>query len=196
MVGRNFEKVFFEVYLFNGKKSILTAKLPSRFTHSWHTNNNVRGPGHGIANLTINRQLRLISCSRTFSPRVIWYHRTGFYLWPEVITDLIIFKLGWGYFHIVSHVFLHFGTFGLMVLQLISASKLSDLKNGQKIAFLLIKLSFLANGCILGQNSRKLTPLKIQFYYLDNVAPPTNTFFIAWQWHSLILVSFSLFSAF
>ena len=34
MVGRNFEKVFFEVYLFNGKKSILTAKLPSRFTHS------------------------------------------------------------------------------------------------------------------------------------------------------------------
>ena len=25
MVGRNFEKVFFEVYLFNGKKSILTA---------------------------------------------------------------------------------------------------------------------------------------------------------------------------
>merc|ERR1712155_43008 len=58
----------------------------------------------------------------------------------------------------------------------------SNLKNRQKIAFFLIKLNFLANGCILGQNSRKLTPLKIQFYYEDNIAP-RNTFFIAWQWH-------------
>ena len=56
------------------------------------------------------------------------------------------------------------------------------MKNRQKIAFLLIKLNFLANGCILGQNSRKLTPLKIQFYFQDNIAP-RNTFLIAWQWH-------------
>ena len=56
------------------------------------------------------------------------------------------------------------------------------MKDGQKIAFFLIKLSFLANGCILGQNSRKLTPLKIQFYFKDNIAP-RNTFLIAWQWH-------------
>ena len=88
------------------------------------------------------------------------------------------------------HVFLHFKSFCLVVLQLILASKLSDLKNGQKIAFLLIKLSFLANGCILGQNSRKLTPLKIQFYYQET----HKHLFIAWQWHqSDFCVIFTLF---
>ena len=67
------------------------------------------------------------------------------------------------------------------------------MKNRQKIAFLLIKLNFLANGCILGQNSRKLTPLKIQFYYEANIAP-RNTFFIAWQWHQFDFgVIFTLF---
>ena len=50
-----------------------------------------------------------------------------------------------------------------------------------EIAFLQTKLNFRANGFILGQNSRKLTPLKIQFYYFNNIDPPKNTFFIAWQ---------------
>ena len=31
------------------------------------------------------------------------------------------------------------------------------------------KLNFLANGCVLGQNARKETPFKIQFYCQDNI---------------------------
>ena len=32
------------------------------------------------------------------------------------------------------------------------------------MAYLCTKLNFLANGCVLGQNARKETPFKIQFY--------------------------------
>ena len=148
------------------------------------------------------------------------------------------------------HVFLHFGTFGLKILQLILASKLSELKQfenfaansqirkqkrvkmapksncyhqalkmclwvgwccpGSKIEFqvgsvflssalgrsLLLKnglfllnfafnkkihgnFIFLANGYILGKNSRNLTPLKIPFYCQDIITLPINTFFNA-----------------
>ena len=45
----------------------------------------------------------------------------------------------------------------------------SNLKIGQKIACLWTKLNFLANGCILGQNARKETPFKIQFYCQDHI---------------------------
>ena len=31
------------------------------------------------------------------------------------------------------------------------------------------KLHFMANGCVLGQNARKETPFKIQFYCKDNI---------------------------
>ena len=69
---------------------------------------------------------------------------------------------------------------------MILASNLSELEQFERRprnCLFSNKIEFLANGIILGQNSRKLTPLKIQFYYLDNIAPPTNTFFIAWQLH-------------
>ena len=47
------------------------------------------------------------------------------------------------------HVFLHFGTFGLMVLQLILASKLSELKQFENIA---------ANNQFRKQKKVKMTP--------------------------------------
>ena len=37
------------------------------------------------------------------------------------------------------------------------------------MACLRTKLNFLANGCVLGQNARKETPFKIQFYCQDNI---------------------------
>ena len=43
------------------------------------------------------------------------------------------------------------------------------MKIGQKMACLRTKLNFLANGCVLGQNARKETPFKIQFYCQDNI---------------------------
>ena len=53
---------------------------------------------------------------------------------------------------------------------------------------------FWAEGCILGQNSRKLTPLKISFYCQGTITLPNNTFFIAWQWHQFDFgVIFTLF---
>ena len=76
------------------------------------------------------------------------------------------------------HVFLHFKSFCLVVLKLILALKLSELEQFEKraknclFAEKIIKLNFLANGCILGQNSRKLTLLKIQFYYQEYIIPP------------------------
>ena len=60
------------------------------------------------------------------------------------------------------------------------------------MACLPTKLNFLANGCVLGQNARKETPFKIQFYCQDNITRPINTFFNAWQWHQFDLVSFLL----
>ena len=72
------------------------------------------------------------------------------------------------------HVFLHFGTFCLVVLQLILASKLSELKQFEiwhKIANLQANMIFLENDCMLGQNALKPTPLKIQFYFQDNINP-------------------------
>ena len=42
---------------------------------------------------------------------------------------------------------------------------------------------FYIEGCILQQNSRKLTPLRIQFYCQYIITQPKNTFFNAWQWH-------------
>ena len=44
-----------------------------------------------------------------------------------------------------------------------------NLKIGQKMTCLWTKLNFLANGCDLGQNARKETPFKIQFYCQDNI---------------------------
>lgn len=41
------------------------------------------------------------------------------------------------------------------------------MKIGHQLAYLCTKLNFLANGCILGQNTRKETPFKIQFYCQD-----------------------------
>ena len=43
--------------------------------------------------------------------------------------------------------------------------------------------NFLANGCFVGQNSRKETPLKIKFYYQDIINLPVKTFSKAWKWH-------------
>ena len=43
------------------------------------------------------------------------------------------------------------------------------MKIGQQMACLPTKLNFLANGCVLGQNARKETPFKIQFYCQDNI---------------------------
>ena len=47
------------------------------------------------------------------------------------------------------HIFLHFGTFGLMVLQLILASKLSELEQFE---------NFAANNQFRKQNRVKMTP--------------------------------------
>ena len=44
-----------------------------------------------------------------------------------------------------------------------------NLKIWQQMACLRTKLHFLANGCVLGQNARKETPFKIQFYCQDNI---------------------------
>ena len=53
---------------------------------------------------------------------------------------------------------------------------------------------FLANGYILGQNTRKLTPLKIPFYFQENITLLKNTFFMAWQWQQVDFgVIFTLF---
>ena len=53
---------------------------------------------------------------------------------------------------------------------------------------------FYAEGCIPEQNSRKLTPLRIQFYCQYIITQPTNTFFNAWQWHQFDFGTiFSLF---
>ena len=44
------------------------------------------------------------------------------------------------------------------------------------------------------QNSRKLTPLRIQFYCQYIITQPKNTFFNAWQWHHFdFSVIFTLF---
>ena len=43
------------------------------------------------------------------------------------------------------------------------------MKFGHQLAYLCTKLNFLANGCILGQNARKETPFKIQFYFQDHI---------------------------
>ena len=42
---------------------------------------------------------------------------------------------------------------------------------------------FWAEGCILEENLRRLTPLRIQFYCQNIINLPINTLFIAWQWH-------------
>ena len=42
---------------------------------------------------------------------------------------------------------------------------------------------FLANGCVLEQNLRKETPLRIQFYCQNIMTLPIETFSKAWQWH-------------
>ena len=55
---------------------------------------------------------------------------------------------------------------------------------------------YMANGYILGQASRKLTPLKIQFYCQENISQPMNTLFNAWQWYQFDLVSFLFLFAF
>jgi len=55
---------------------------------------------------------------------------------------------------------------------------------------------FLANGYNLGQNSIKLTPLRIQFYFRTVLPYPQTPFLMLGSGISLILVSFSLFFAF
>ena len=51
------------------------------------------------------------------------------------------------------------------------------------MACLRTKLHFLANDCVLGQNARKETLLKIQFYYIYSITPPKESFSRAWKWH-------------
>ena len=43
------------------------------------------------------------------------------------------------------------------------------MKIGQKMACLRTKLNFLTNGCVLWQNARKETLIKIQFYCQDKI---------------------------
>ena len=161
--------------------------------------------GHVVTAVTRDEEIIFTRAPVQRSKSAVWLGGHG--SWLVAITTGCSYKLStinlvWGPLKCTKsnfnpvHVFLHFKSFCLVVLQLISASKLSDLKNGQKIAFLLIKLSFLANGCILGQNSRKLTPLKIQFYYQDIITLTINTFLLLGNGISQIFVSFSLFSSF
>ena len=42
---------------------------------------------------------------------------------------------------------------------------------------------FLSKGCVLAQNSRKQTLLKIQFYFQTNLIQPITTFLKSWKWH-------------
>ena len=42
--------------------------------------------------------------------------------------------------------------------------------------------NFLEKGCVMAENSRKETPLKIQFYYQDIINLPIKTFSKAWKW--------------
>ena len=46
------------------------------------------------------------------------------------------------------------------------------------------KLYFLAIGCVLEQNLRKETPLRIQFYCQNIMTLPIETISKAWQWYS------------
>ena len=41
---------------------------------------------------------------------------------------------------------------------------------------------FLTKGCIVAQNSRKQTLLKIQFYFQINLIQPITTFLKSWKW--------------
>ena len=82
----------------------------------------------------------------------------------------------------------HIGTFDVDVIAIDFILKIewvikSNLKIGQQIANLQANMNILANGCILEQNARKETPIKIQFYFQDNITLPTNTFSKAWLWH-------------
>ena len=80
------------------------------------------------------------------------------------------------------HVFLHFKSFGLVVLQLILASKLSELEQFEKQArncLFANKIEF--SGKRLHPREKLKKTDKIQFCYLNNIDPPKNTFFIAWQ---------------
>ena len=53
---------------------------------------------------------------------------------------------------------------------------------------------FWAEGWVLEQNSRKLTPLRIQFYFQFIITLTANIFFNAWQWHKFDFdVIFTLF---
>ena len=42
---------------------------------------------------------------------------------------------------------------------------------------------FLTKGCIVAQNSRKQTLLKIQFYFQTIPTQPITTFLKSWKWH-------------
>ena len=46
---------------------------------------------------------------------------------------------------------------------------------------------FWAKGCIVAQNSRKQTPLKIRFYFQTNINRPINTFSKSWEWHQFTI---------
>ena len=41
----------------------------------------------------------------------------------------------------------------------------------------------MAKGCIVEQNSRKETPLKIKFYFQDLLNLPIETLSKAWKWY-------------
>ena len=127
---------------------------------------------------TLHRSLKTVSNWRQTSTKIMTITTTGCFY------KLSTINLVWGPLKCTKsnfdpvHVFLHFKSFCLVVLQLILASKLSELEQFEKraknclFAEKIIKLNFLANGCILGQNSRKLTLLKIQFYYQEYIIPP------------------------
>ena len=46
---------------------------------------------------------------------------------------------------------------------------------------------FLTKDCIVAQNSRKQTPLKIRFYFQTNINRPINTFSKSWEWHQFTI---------
>ena len=57
------------------------------------------------------------------------------------------------------------------------------------MASLQANMNFLENDCMVEQNARKLTPLKIQFYFQDNITLPTSTISKAKKRHCFFFMS-------
>ena len=59
------------------------------------------------------------------------------------------------------------------------------------MASLQANMNFLENDCMLEQNARKQTPLKIQFYFQDTITLPTSTISKAKKQHCFFFMSHS-----